>query len=319
MPILNDATTKHYRDRDDLNSALTNGDLAFDVLSKAPVDVNIGIRHLEWVRVLNVSGAPTQVARGSRQISRDSGAFLGVQFQRAGYTLCRQHGQEQLIRPGEITLWHGRQPLDFRMPEPFQKLCLLVAIEQFEALLPDAELRVGAHFKAGTNFARLLSSCLITLSDEVLTSDEEAVDSAVEITLELLGAALTKTKESLHEGPRTNLFERIRAFIDKRLDDSDLSAATIARKHGISVRYLHLLFSEHGVTVGRWIRSRRLAQCRAELGDLRRDRSITEIAMKWGFSDAAHFSRLFKLAFGITPGAFRRTKTSSYRGAAFKA
>ena len=40
------------------------------------------------------------------------------------------------------------------------------------------------------------------------------------------------------------------------------------------------------------------------------DRTITEIAMKWGFSDAAHFSRSFKAAFGISPHAFRRARTS---------
>jgi AraC-like DNA-binding protein len=40
------------------------------------------------------------------------------------------------------------------------------------------------------------------------------------------------------------------------------------------------------------------------------DRTITEIALKWGFSDAAHFSRSFKASFGISPNAFRRAKTS---------
>lgn len=35
------------------------------------------------------------------------------------------------------------------MPERFRKLCLLVPIERFEGLLPDSELHVGAHFKAG--------------------------------------------------------------------------------------------------------------------------------------------------------------------------
>ena len=34
---------------------------------------------------------------------------------------------------------------------PSHKLCLLVPIERFEGLVPDTELHVGSHFKAGTN------------------------------------------------------------------------------------------------------------------------------------------------------------------------
>jgi AraC-like DNA-binding protein len=198
------------------------------------------------------------------------------------HTVCSQRDQLQVIKAGEITVWHGRQYLDFRMPERFRKLCLLVPADRFEGLLPDSKLHVGAHFKAGTNLSKLLGACLSTLSDNVLTSDEEPSDAAVEVTLDMLGAALTKNKESLDDNPRTNLFERIRVFIDKRLDGPDLSPSTIAHAHSISVRYLHLLFSQRGVTVGAWVRLRRLAQCRVALTDVRKDRTITEIAMKWG-------------------------------------
>jgi hypothetical protein len=160
-----------------------------------------------------------------------------------GRTLCSQRGQQQVISPGEITVWHGRQVLDFRMPEWFHKLCLIVPIERFEGLLPGSELYVGTHFKAGTNLAKLLGACLRTLADNVLTSDDEPCDASLDVTLDMLGAALTKNKESLDENPRTSLFERIRIFIEKRLADTDLSPSTIARPHSISVRYLHLLFS----------------------------------------------------------------------------
>jgi AraC family transcriptional activator of tynA and feaB len=313
MPSCNNFITARYRDQDDLDLALTQGGLALDVLSNAatPLNVEIGFRHTPCARALNVLGDPARVARGLREVSRDDGAFLGVLLQRVGHTLWSQRGRQQVIRPGEIIVWHGRQSLDFRMPERFRKLCLLVPSERFEGVLPDSELHVGAYFKAGTNLANLLGACLVTLADNVLTSDDEPADAAVEVTLDMLGAALTKNKESPDENPRTSLFERIRSFIEKRLDDPDMSPSTVARAHGISVRYLHLLFSERGVTVGGWIRLRRLAQCRVALTDARRERSITEIAMKWGFSDAAHFSRSFKVAFGISPNAFRRARTSA--------
>jgi AraC-like DNA-binding protein len=65
--------------------------------------------------------------------------------------------------------------------------------------------------------------------------------------------------------------------------------------------------------VGTWIRSRRLAKGRTELVNLRNDRSVTEIAMDWGFSDVAQFSRSFSSACGVSPLKFRRTRDASPR------
>jgi AraC family transcriptional regulator, positive regulator of tynA and feaB len=52
------------------------------------------------------------------------------------------------------------------------------------------------------------------------------------------------------------------------------------------------------------VRAERLARC---LEDLQRANggSVTDIAFRWGFCDAAHFSRVFKRAFGVTPSDVR--------------
>lgn len=115
MPDCNDLTQGHYHDQDDLDSALTRGGLALDVLSNAasPLDVEIGFRHTPSARLLSVSGEPVRVTRGSRQVSRDDGSVFGVLFQRIGHTFYSQREQQQVIKPGEITVWHGRQSLDF--------------------------------------------------------------------------------------------------------------------------------------------------------------------------------------------------------------
>ncbi|MDU6746935.1 MAG: helix-turn-helix domain-containing protein, partial [Bradyrhizobium sp.] len=44
----------------------------------------------------------------------------------------------------------------------------------------------------------------------------------------------------------------------------------------------------HGV-----VRQRRLDRCRSDLEAARRTESITSIALRWGFNDPSHFSRLF--------------------------
>jgi AraC-like DNA-binding protein len=72
----------------------------------------------------------------------------------------------------------------------------------------------------------------------------------------------------------------------------------------MSVRALHALFEDAEESVAGLVRGERLARC---IEDLQQPNggSVTEIAFRWGFSDAAHFSRLFKRAFGVTPSEVR--------------
>jgi AraC-like DNA-binding protein len=104
----------------------------------------------------------------------------------------------------------------------------------------------------------------------------------------------------------------VRAFIEARLPAPDLSPATVAAAHHISVRYLHRLFDDETHSVAGWIRQRRLERCRANLLDPSlAGRSVAGIAARWGFTNAAHFSRLFRDAYGLPPGEYRQANTAA--------
>jgi AraC-like DNA-binding protein len=94
-----------------------------------------------------------------------------------------------------------------------------------------------------------------------------------------------------------------------RLDDPELTTATIAAAHYISPRYLQKLFEAEGSTVTDWIRRRRLDHCKRELLDPRNaGESISTIAARWGLADSSHFSRLFRATYGMSPREFRSEK-----------
>ncbi len=297
-----------FVDKDDLDYAFSKGGgpaLDLEVARSRPLDVQVAFRKTSVANVLSVEGLPSRVLRGSQQISTDDGDFLGILLQRNGRTICTEKDHQTVLHQGELTVWHGRQKLDFHMPDQFHKLCLIVPREQLEGVLPDSDLYAGVRFSNHDSISKLIASWLESLGETVFTSDEQTTDNLIRVTVDMLAAALLRDKESHSPSSRTTLFDRIKVYVDKRLNDSELSPASIAQAHHISVRYLHLIFSERGLTVGGWVRMRRLEQCRAALMDKARDRSITEIALHWGFSDAAHFSRLFKASFGSSPKQFR--------------
>jgi AraC-like DNA-binding protein len=102
------------------------------------------------------------------------------------------------------------------------------------------------------------------------------------------------------------MLRRVQAYIDDHLPLPDLNPSTIAAAHFISTRHLHAIFHEEGLTVSSWIRTRRLDRCRRELIDpFAAHRPVSEVAGRWGFPDAAHFSRAFRAEFGESPSAVR--------------
>lgn len=97
---------------------------------------------------------------------------------------------------------------------------------------------------------------------------------------------------------------RVLELIDAHLG-TRLTIDTLAREVGLSPAHFARAFKE---TMGRaphqYMLALRLACARRLLEA--RAASLSDIAQRAGFADQAHFTRLFKRAFGITPGALVR-------------
>jgi AraC-like DNA-binding protein len=144
----------------------------------------------------------------------------------------------------------------------------------------------------------------LALFDEAKCMKEGQGATALDAYFEILGACISGDDRPIQGG--SELSERILRFIDARISEPTLGPAEVALAMGISVRHLHRLFSVTGNTLGDYIRSRRLEQCRQDLANAGlQEKTITEIAFFRGFSDAAHFSHAFKKQFGVSPRAFR--------------
>ena len=99
---------------------------------------------------------------------------------------------------------------------------------------------------------------------------------------------------------------RVQEYVRAHLADRDLSAATIAAAHHVSVRHLYAAWERAGLGLQDTIRSMRLQECRRALRDPAcAHLTVSGIGARWGFADASHFGRVFRQAYGMTPGEWR--------------
>jgi AraC-like DNA-binding protein len=78
---------------------------------------------------------------------------------------------------------------------------------------------------------------------------------------------------------------------------AELEAVTGLTRYDLA-RQFRLL---HGTSPYRYLLMRRLDFAREQLA---RQRALAEVAFEAGFADQAHFSRMFKAAYGITPARY---------------
>ncbi|WP_224367832.1 AraC family transcriptional regulator [Hyalangium versicolor] len=86
--------------------------------------------------------------------------------------------------------------------------------------------------------------------------------------------------------------------------EADWTPRLLATATHQSLRTLNRRFQSRGETIG--VMQRRLRIRSATLAIAQTQRSFTEVAHETGFSDAAHLSRSFRAASGMTPSEYRR-------------
>lgn len=232
-------------------------------------------------------------------------AVLGLQMVCRGVETVREGGRSLALSAGDVVLWDGQQPTEVEVVKPFYKRTLLFPRELVFAACPRLAEQSVLPSVSASGPARLLVRYMNALALELPALDGAAGAAAASAALELLRAAVEPSLPADRAAAREALRADVRRYVRAHLQDPGLDPSSIARAFAISVRALHSLFEDAEESVAALVRGERLRRC---MDDLARpdSGSVTAIAFRWGFCDAAHFSRVFKREFGLTPSAVRQ-------------
>ncbi|MNP21003.1 Transcriptional activator FeaR [compost metagenome] len=234
-----------------------------------------------------------------------------------GNCLWRGPQREHHLVPGELLLINPDDPVDLTYSEDCEKFILKVPTRLLDSICdeqrwqrPDGGVRfLRNHYRLEEldGFVNLLA--MICHEAEVSDPLPRVQGHYSQIVAsKLLTLMNTNIRRESLGSPAVSL-ERILDYIDRNLKH-ELPAEALAEQACMSLRSLYALFDRQlGVTPKQYVRQRKLEQVHACLNDASCSvRSVTELAMDYGFLHLGRFSEIYRQQFGQLPSQTLRNR-----------
>jgi AraC-like DNA-binding protein len=283
-------------------------DMDFEPLGTGLFRAEVRLNALPRLHICHATGTP-QRHHSPPDTSRRSGVF-SVLLPR-GTRIRQEQGRKSVEGgDGDVLLGDMSRPWQADMA-PFQRLAgLVVEREMLLALVPTAEELACRRIPASPALVSLLGGVLdlaAQLGPDLDTPAREAVSRhLVDLLALVLGAKGDTAELARGRGLAAARLMVIKRFVVAQLSEPTLSVREAATRHGVSPRYVQLLFEQTGTTFTSFLMEQRLLAVHDRLTNHPgRRASIARIASDCGFRDLSTFNRAFRRRFGATPSDIR--------------
>ena len=241
----------------------------------------------------------------TRELTLDGRSNYMLTIHEADYEVDVKGGHRLNVSKGDIVIVNESLRQSFTMPHT-RLLAIVLEERKMGDIAPPIRDRAIHHIPAARPGAALVAGYAdLLLADATL--DDPGAQLAGNHLYQLVALALGGSGDRLQPdlrgigGARLAMVKRDMA---RHLTDPDLDIAAVARRQGVTPRYIQRLFERGGTTFGHFLRDARLdLACNTlEAGG---DGTISAIAFDCGFGDLSHFNKAFRSRFGATPSDIR--------------
>ncbi|MET7648934.1 helix-turn-helix domain-containing protein [Streptomyces sp. NPDC005426] len=273
--------------------------------------------HVGGLRTASVEGVAQRMRRTAAHIACSPEPLVALCLQVAGRTVLTQDSREATAHTDDLFVYDTSRPYLLDHPERFRTHVIHIPRRMMAVNDADLGRAFGSAFSTRQGCAAALRPMLVNAVASAHEFSPAVAHGLANSVIDLLTALVTEQAAEpgpRSDAPRSHLAQRARAYINQNLGDPALSPDSVARAQHISVRYLHRLFQDEGITVSRLIQRRRLEESAYELARLRRTApTVSAIAERWGFANPTHFSRAFREAYGLSPREWRTVRLDAGR------
>jgi AraC family transcriptional regulator, positive regulator of tynA and feaB len=294
------------------SDALTDlcGQFDVDPLEASSLEGRINYTTLSQLKLCQIEASQHRIAHTVSSVRLSEHPFVKILFQTHGISYFEQSGHRIEVMPGDCLAYDVSCPHTIVSPALTRHEVVIVPKE----LLRERGFRLSklsaCKLSARAGTGRIAHDFVHAVFDEAAKLSPYNAIGVADSLIDLLLLPLREADATFDRGGAEATYIRAQFFIREHLRDPELSIDQISAALGCTKRYLHMLFSDRGMTVSDYIWQARLQHCRQEL-ETQAGKTITDVAFSWGFSSSSHFSRLFRKYFGIVPSSIHKPQHSS--------
>ena len=274
----------------------------FTPYGEALPQVDFVNRSMPGLRILTASYAGVR-----REGVQQDGDLLYLCMTLTGTSLASWRAREMVLSDGDAVLMTSEEAAwTITSPSSVNIAGIRVPRPAIAPLVPKLENTVMRRIPRDTGGLRLLRNYLEVVADDDGLAAPASQRLVTTHFYDLVALALGTKFEGEAFGESQTVgavrLAAIKADIVANLHEGDLNASMVATRNGVTVRYLHKLFHNEGITYSEFVLSQRLALAYGILRNpLHSRRAIGTIAFELGFNDLSYFNRTFRRHYNATP------------------
>mgnify|MGYP001057864272 CR=1 FL=1 len=264
--------------------------LRCSTLRAAGLRVSARQRVIDEVTFTEISGDQHTVERSERALRQRPGDAIFVSILTSGSAFFTSPEGIIVAQAGESILYSTDQPYLFGFDRSTSQVILTVPMDLAYGDWGFAPL--GAPRLLAPDQSRRLQAAVSGIVDCPAPDAQRA--AIPELMREVAGGS----------SPLAALRGAAFAVIRRRLCDPRLTPVSLSQDLGVSERQLRRVFADGGESPATAIQGLRLAAARRRLRQDPRP-TVSEVSAEFGFASPAHFARVFRARYGMTPSEAR--------------
>jgi AraC-like DNA-binding protein len=253
-----------------------------------------------------------RVVRTQDMVRASNEGYLKIVAPMRGRAGVEQMGRQAWVSPGAWTIYDTTGSYAVANPERVEHLIVMLPKAQMLERGLRLDSLMARPVGGASGIARVALTTMRSTLQELPNMSADAARGAGELIAQLVRLSLIELSgQQTALTQREVLRDRIRGYVALHLRDPGLTIDQIAMALNCSKRHLHNAFGNGEETLACYIQRLRLDACIHELQHpAALARSITDIALSWGFNNLSHFSRVFRDHTGKSPSEFRNQPLS---------